>query len=186
MAFRKLETTIPGLIIIEPDVFGDHRGYFKETYNAPAFKALGLDMVFIQDNLSYSRRGILRGLHFQAPPFDQGKLVSVLEGHVIDVAVDIRKGSPTYGQHVAVELTGENHRMFYVPPGFAHGFAVLSETCYFAYKCTNIYDRPSEGGLMWNDPALSIQWPVQDPVISDKDKDYIPFEQFQSPFTYTL
>lgn len=186
MAFRKLETAIQGLVIIEPDVFGDHRGYFKETYNEAAFKALGLDMHFMQDNLSYSRRGILRGLHFQRDPFAQGKLVSVVEGEVLDVAVDIRKGSPTYGQHVSVVLSGENHRMFYVPPGFAHGFQVVSETCYFSYKCTNIYDRPSEGGLMWSDPALGVKWPVADPIISEKDRDYPSFEVFESPFDYKL
>jgi dTDP-4-dehydrorhamnose 3,5-epimerase len=167
-------------------VFGDHRGYFKETYNEASFRQIGLDVHFMQDNMSFSRRGILRGLHFQAPPFAQGKLVWVVEGEVLDVAVDIRKGSPTYGQHVAVTLTGANHRMFYVPPGFAHGFQVVSETCYFAYKCSNLYDRSSEGGLMWNDPGLGIQWPVSDPVISEKDRDYAPFPEFISPFDYTL
>ena len=185
MGFRRIDTAIEGLVILEPDVFGDHRGYFKETYSEAAFKAIGLGMHFMQDNLSFSSRGILRGLHFQADPFAQGKLVSVVEGEVLDVAVDIRIGSPTYGQHVAVHLSGSNHRMFYVPPGFAHGFQVVSETCYFAYKCTNLYDRPSEGGLMWNDPALGIHWPVADPVISEKDKYYAPFGEFKSPFNYT-
>jgi dTDP-4-dehydrorhamnose 3,5-epimerase len=184
MGFRKVETSIPDLWVIEPDVFGDHRGYFKETYNEAAFKALGLEVRFLQDNLSFSRRGILRGLHFQRDPFAQGKLVSVVEGEVLDVAVDIRLGSPTYGKHIAVLLSGENHKMFYVPPGFAHGFQVLSETCYFSYKCTQVYDRASEGGLMWNDPSLGIEWPDNNPTVSEKDRYYPDFESFQSPFLY--
>ena len=182
MGFKRIETGIEGLVIIEPDVFGDHRGFFKETYNAPAFEAIGLKLDFVQDNVSYSGKGILRGLHFQAPPHAQGKLVTVLAGEAIDVAVDIRRGSPTYGQHRTIRLSGENHRMFYVPPGFAHGFAVLSETCYFCYKCTNTYHRESEGGLMWNDPALGIDWEVDEPILSAKDKDYVPFGEFVSPF----
>ncbi len=184
MAFHRVETGIEGLFIVKPDVFGDHRGYFKETYNAEAFAAIGLNTAFAQDNLSFSGKGILRGLHFQAPPHAQGKLVSVLAGEVLDVAVDIRRGSPTYGQHYAIRLSGDNHLMFYVPPGFAHGFQVLSETCYFAYKCTQGYNKAAEGGLMWNDPDLGIDWPLADPVISDKDRDYVPFAQFESPFTY--
>lgn len=182
MGFKKRETGIADLVIIQPDVFGDHRGYFKETYNQKAFQDIGLDLDFVQDNLSFSGKGILRGLHFQAPPFAQGKLVTVLKGAAIDVAVDIRKSSPTYGQHYAIELTGENHTMFYVPPGFAHGFLVLSDECLFAYKCTNIYNRASEGGLMWNDPALGIDWPVDAPTISEKDQQYVAFEAFESPF----
>lgn len=183
MGFRKVETGIEGLVIVEPDVFGDHRGYFKETYNRAAFEAIGLDVEFVQDNLSYSSRGILRGLHFQAPPHAQGKLVTVLQGEVLDVGVDIRKGSPTYGQHRAVRLSAENHRMFFVPPGFAHGFAVLSETCLFVYKCTGLYHPESEGGLMWNDPALGIDWGLEKPTLSAKDRDYLPFEAFESPFS---
>lgn len=182
MGFKLTTTAIEGLMIIDPDVFGDARGYFMESYNEKAFKELGLDVRFVQDNLSYSTKGILRGLHFQAPPHDQGKLVSVVRGHVLDVAVDIRKGSPTYGQHEIVHLSDENHRMFYVPPGFAHGFLVISEDCLFAYKCTGFYDRASEGGLMWNDPALGIDWGVSNPTISAKDNDYAPFVEFVSPF----
>ncbi len=182
MGFRRVETGIPDLVVIEPDVFGDHRGFFKETYNANSFREIGLELDFVQDNVSYSGRGILRGLHFQAPPHAQGKLVTVLQGRVIDVAVDIRTDSPTYGRHHAVELTGENHRMFWVPPGFAHGFAVLSETAYFCYKCTGFYNRPAEGGLMWNDPELGIDWQVESPILSDKDRDYPPFSDFNSPF----
>ncbi len=182
MGFKRIETGIEDLVIIEPDVFGDHRGFFKETYNATSFRKIGLDLNFVQDNVSYSAKDILRGLHFQAPPYAQGKLVTVLQGEAIDVAVDIRRGSSTYGQHQTVRLSGENHRMFWVPPGFAHGFAVLSETCYFCYKCTNTYHRESEGGLMWNDPALGIDWEVAEPVLSEKDKFYAPFAEFESPF----
>ncbi|MEM7035834.1 MAG: dTDP-4-dehydrorhamnose 3,5-epimerase [Bacteroidota bacterium] len=182
MGFRKLDTEIEGLVIIEPDWYGDHRGFFKETYNVETFRAMGLDLDFKQDNVSFSGKGILRGLHFQAPPHAQGKLVTVLQGEAIDVAVDIRKSSPTYGQHQAVRLTGENHRMFWVPPGFAHGFAVLSETCYFCYKCTDTYHPESEGGLLWNDPALGINWEITDAQISKRDGEWPAFGDFVSPF----
>jgi dTDP-4-dehydrorhamnose 3,5-epimerase len=182
MGFKVQTTAIEGLLILEPAVFGDERGYFMESYSEPAFAELGLHMHFVQDNLSFSRKGILRGLHFQAPPYDQGKLVSVVQGHVLDVAVDIRKNSPTYGQHVMVHLSDENHRLFYVPPGFAHGFLVISEECYFSYKCTNNYNRASEGGLMWNDPSLNIDWQATAPQVSEKDTQYLPFTEFVSPF----
>lgn len=182
MGFRKTETAIEGPVIIEPDVFGDQRGFFKETYNRDAFSKIGLDLDFLQDNVSFSSKGILRGLHFQAPPYAQGKLVSVLEGEVIDVAVDIRKNSTTYGQHVSVILSGDNHKMFWVPPGFAHGFAVLSETCYFVYKCTELYHPEVEGGLRWDDPALGIDWNVVDPQVSSRDQEWGVFESFKSPF----
>ena len=187
MGFRKIETGIPDLVILEPDVFGDHRGFFKETYNAEAFRALGLELDFVQDNVSFSGQNILRGLHFQAPPHAQGKLVSALAGEVVDVAVDIRKGSPTYGEHRAVRLSAENHRMFWVPPGFAHGFAVLSEQALFCYKCTGLYNRPAEGGLMWNDPDLAIDWPVEEDQVelSPKDKVQPLFKDFSSPFEYS-
>ena len=184
MGFRKLDTPIDGLVEIEPDVFGDHRGFFKETYNQAAFEELGLDLTFLQDNVSFSRYGALRGLHFQAPPHAQGKLVTVLEGEVLDVAVDIRKGSPTYGQHYSVRLSGKNHKLFYVPPGFAHGFAVLTETAFFCYKCTGMYHKESEGGLMWNDPELEIDWTLEEPLLSDKDQEYGSFKDFESPFDY--
>ncbi|MBL0017781.1 MAG: dTDP-4-dehydrorhamnose 3,5-epimerase [Bacteroidia bacterium] len=182
MGFKLQTTDIEGLLILEPAVFGDERGYFMETYSEKAFAEIGLDMHFVQDNLSYSRKGILRGLHFQAPPSAQGKLVSVVKGHVLDVAVDIRKGSPTYGKHAMVHLSDENHKLFYIPPGFAHGFLVISEECYFSYKCTGTYDRGAEGGLMWNDPALGIDWQASNPVISEKDTHYKPFGEFESPF----
>lgn len=182
MGFQRIETGIEDLVIVQPDVFGDHRGFFKETYNEAAFHKIGMEMTFLQDNLSYSSKGILRGLHFQAPPHAQGKLVTVLQGQALDVAVDIRKDSPTYGEHRTVRLSAENHRMFYVPPGFAHGFLVESETCLFCYKCTDVYHPEVEGGLMWNDPALAIDWGIETPVLSGKDKDYLPFGEFQSPF----
>ena len=183
MAFHLEATTIKDLVLIRPDVFGDERGFFMESHNQGAFKEIGLDLSFYQDNLSFSSKGILRGLHFQREPFEQGKLVSVIDGEVLDVAVDIRKSSPTYGQHFSVVLSGKNHLMMYVPPGFAHGFTVLSDTCYFHYKCTGPYNQPAEGGLMWNDPDLNIDWGVKNPVLSEKDKYYAPFSQFDSPFT---
>jgi dTDP-4-dehydrorhamnose 3,5-epimerase len=182
MGFKKLSTEIDGLVIIEPDVFGDARGYFMETYSERAFREMGLDLHFVQDNLSYSRKGILRGLHFQGPPSAQGKLVTVVRGHALDVAVDIRTGSPTYGKHVLVHLSDENHRLFYIPPGFAHGFLVISEECLFSYKCTHFYDRAAEGGLLWNDPALGIDWQATAPIVSEKDTLYRPFGEFKSPF----
>lgn len=185
MAFRRLETGIEGLCVIEPDVFGDHRGFFKETYNQKSFADIGLELNFVQDNVSRSPKGILRGMHFQVPPHGQGKLVTVMEGEAFDVAVDIRKGSPTYGQHYGVALSAENHRLFYIPPGFAHGFQVLSEYCLFCYKCTGFYAPQAEGGLMWNDPDLGIPWPLDTAVLSEKDKHYPAFATFDSPFTYS-
>lgn len=183
MGFRKLDTGFEGLHVIEPGVFPDARGYFLETYNKKGFEAIGLGHLnFVQDNLSKSSKGVLRGLHFQGPPFAQGKLVTVLEGEVLDVAVDIREGSATYGKHYSVLLSEENHRSFYVPEGFAHGFLVLSDTCIFSYKCTNFYNKASEGGLMWNDPSLDIDWKVDAPIISEKDSFYAPFKGFTSPF----
>lgn len=182
MGFKKVETEFEGLVILEPDVFGDHRGYFLETYNAVALAELGFVHEFVQDNLSFSRKGILRGLHFQAPPFAQGKLVSVLRGEVLDIAVDIRQSSPTYGKVFEVVLSEENHKMAYIPPGFAHGFIVRSDECLFSYKCTNYYNREAENGLMWNDPMFDIQWGDESPLLSDKDKVYAPFAEFVSPF----
>jgi dTDP-4-dehydrorhamnose 3,5-epimerase len=184
MAFRRIDTPIPDLFVIEPDVFRDPRGYFMETYNQAALRALGLESRFLQDNLSHSARGILRGLHFQADPHAQGKLVSVLQGVVYDVAVDIRKGSPTYGKWYGIVLDAESHRMMYVPPGFAHGFVVRSETCLFSYKCTQLYHKPSEGGIRWDDPTLAIQWEEANPLVSDKDKLLPEWSDFDSPFQY--
>ncbi|MCQ2097783.1 MAG: dTDP-4-dehydrorhamnose 3,5-epimerase [Fibrobacter sp.] len=169
--FNFIKTSIEGVTIVEPTVYGDHRGYFMETYNKAEFDAAGLDMVFVQDNESKSKKGVLRGLHFQKKN-PQGKLVRVLEGEVYDVAVDLRKGSPTFGKYEGVVLSAENKRQFYIPEGFAHGFVVLSETATFVYKCTRLYDPTDEGGLFWNDPAIGIQWPVGngfEPLLSEKD-----------------
>ena len=162
---------IEGLYIIEPTVHGDARGDFTETYNQRDMHEAGLDMVFVQDNQSMSKKGVLRGLHFQKKN-PQGKLVRVIEGEVFDVAVDLRKGSPTFGKWEGVTLSAENKKQFYIPEGFAHGFVVLSETATFVYKCTRLYDPRDEGGLMWNDPAIGIKWPVGngfEPLLSEKD-----------------
>ena len=163
---------IDGLYVIEPKVFGDERGYFVETYNKQEFAANGLDMEFVQDNQSKSKKGVLRGLHFQKQ-HPQGKLVRVLSGEVFDVAVDIRKGSDTYGKWFGVVLSEENMKQFYVPEGFAHGYYVLSDTAVFSYKCTDFYHPEDEGGILWDDPEIGIQWPVEDGVevvLSEKDQ----------------
>ena len=159
---------IPGLLIIEPKVFGDERGFFMESYSRDRYAEAGVPAEFVQDNLSLSARGILRGLHLQHPN-DQGKLCSVLQGEVFDVAVDVRVGSPTFGQWEGVTLSAENKRQFYVPPGFAHGFCVLSERALFSYKCTDFYSAQSEIGVIWNDPDLGIEWPIEAPRLSAKD-----------------
>ncbi|MFK7969763.1 MAG: dTDP-4-dehydrorhamnose 3,5-epimerase [Bacteroidia bacterium] len=183
MAFHKRETILEGVVELQPDVFGDKRGFFTELYNHMHFEAIGLGhLQFVQDNLSSSTQGVIRGLHFQGPPHAQGKLVSVLQGAVLDVAVDVRPGSTTYGQHVAVELSAEKLNMLYVPPGFAHGFQVLSETCLFSYKCTNFYNKESEGGLLWNDPALAIPWRDVPANVSPKDQVLPAWKDFVSPF----
>jgi dTDP-4-dehydrorhamnose 3,5-epimerase len=183
MAFHKSECPIEGLYVIKPDIFGDKRGFFTELFNQKGFDAIGLGhLKFVQDNLSYSSQGIVRGLHFQAPPHAQGKLVTVLQGRVLDVAVDIRKGSPTYGEHFAIELDAEDITLFYIPPGFAHGFQVLSEKALFSYKCTNFYNKASEGGLLWNDPALEIKWAELTPSVSDKDQLLPGLGEFETPF----
>ncbi len=170
--FNFNETDLKGVYIIEPKVYGDSRGYFMETYNANDFKEAGLNMVFVQDNQSKSKKGVLRGLHFQIK-HPQGKLVRVLSGSVFDVCVDIRKGSPTFGKWHGVILTGENKKQFYVPAGCAHGFLVLSDEAEFAYKCTDFYHPEDEGGIIWNDPAIGIEWPLEgigEVLLSDKDK----------------
>ncbi|MEO1414894.1 MAG: dTDP-4-dehydrorhamnose 3,5-epimerase [Bacteroidota bacterium] len=185
MAFHKLETEFPELFIVKPDVFGDARGFFMELHNAEAFHKIGLGhLQFVQDNLSKSIKGTLRGLHFQAPPHAQGKLVTVLEGRVLDVAVDIRKGSPTYGKAFVHEINDQNREMVFVPEGFAHGFQVLSDFCLFHYKCTDSYHKASEGGLTWNDPALAIAWHDLEPIVSDKDTQHPLLADFESPFSY--
>lgn len=183
MGFHKSETNLSDLYIIKPDVFGDERGFFQELYNSRTFEAIGLGhLSFVQDNLSFSKKGTLRGLHFQAPPYAQGKLVTVLQGRVLDVAVDIRAESPTYGEVFAYELDDQKREMMYVPEGFAHGFQVLSDECLFLYKCTNVYNRESEGGILWNDPSLSVPWGKVDPIISEKDHLHPRWEDLRTPF----
>lgn len=177
-----IETHIKDLFIIKPKVFEDTRGYFFESYNENAFHKAGIMSKFLQDNQSLSHTGVLRGLHFQAPPFAQGKLVRVVTGAVLDIAVDIRKNSPTYGQHVAIELTEENKTMFYIPEGFAHGFLTLRDNTIFSYKCTNLYQKESEGTVLWNDLDLNISWNATNPILSEKDKVGTKFNQFVSPF----
>ncbi|MDD3788180.1 MAG: dTDP-4-dehydrorhamnose 3,5-epimerase [Petrimonas sp.] len=167
-----IKTEIEGAVIIEPRVFGDERGYFFESYAQREFEEHVSKTVFVQDNESKSRYGVLRGLHFQKKPHEQAKLVRVVKGSVLDVVVDIREGSPTFGKHVAVELSGENKRQFFIPRGFAHGFVVLSDEVIFQYKCDNYYTPEAEGGILWNDPALDIDWkiPEEDIILSEKDK----------------
>lgn len=175
---------VEGPVLIRPKVFGDERGYFFESYNDIAFAKAGLPTRFRQDNQSKSAKGVLRGLHFQAPPFAQGKLVRVVQGSVMDVVVDIRKNSPSYGKHISVFLNAKDHDMFWVPPGFAHGFLTLEDDTIFLYKCTEVYNKASEGGLMWNDPAFNINWQIDQPLLSEKDEFYTPFNQFISPFNH--
>ncbi|MEM9191628.1 MAG: dTDP-4-dehydrorhamnose 3,5-epimerase [Myxococcota bacterium] len=165
--------SIPEVLHIEPKVFGDHRGFFLESYSKQRYAEHGLTMEFVQDNISRSKKGILRGLHLQHP-HDQAKLVSVLEGAVYDVAVDVRVGSPTFGQWVGQELIAEKKNQVYVPAGFAHGFAVLTDSALFVYKCTDYYHPETELGVAWNDPALGIDWPLADPILSEKDGAYGP------------
>ncbi|MFA6250633.1 MAG: dTDP-4-dehydrorhamnose 3,5-epimerase [Candidatus Shapirobacteria bacterium] len=165
-----IPTPLDGLFLIEPKVFSDERGYFLESYNQKEFNQNGIDVNFVQDNHSYSQKNILRGLHFQNPPFAQAKLIRVVTGEVFDVAVDIRPDSPTFGQYYSVNLSSENHLMLYVPAGFAHGFCVLSETVNFLYKCSDFYHQEAEGGIIYNDPSLQIPWPVSDPILSAKDQ----------------
>jgi dTDP-4-dehydrorhamnose 3,5-epimerase len=179
-----IETAIKDLYVIEPNVFGDSRGYFLESFNLEKFEAAIGRVNFVQDNESCSQKGVLRGLHFQRPPFEQAKLVRVIKGRVLDVAVDLRKDSPTYGEHVAIELSGENKKHFFVPRGFAHGFIVLEDDTIFSYKVDNKYAPDHEGGIMWNDPNLKINWELgaTEPLLSEKDKTLDQFETFKSPF----
>jgi dTDP-4-dehydrorhamnose 3,5-epimerase len=167
-AFKKLE--ISGVVLIEPKAFEDGRGFFMETYKMPDFVAAGIEGDFVQENHSCSAKGVLRGLHYQNPPFAQGKLVRVIRGEIFDVAVDIRKGSPTWGKWVGVILSEENKNILYVPEAFAHGFCVLSDIAEVIYKTTNVYSAESEAGIIWNDEDLNIEWPVKEPILSEKDK----------------
>lgn len=181
MNFTK--TNIEGLLVIEPTVFGDDRGHFFESFRQDKFnEAVGKHINFVQDNQSLSSKDIVRGLHFQKDPFAQGKLVRVIKGAVIDVAVDIRKNSPTYGKHFSIELSEQNKKMFWIPQGFAHGFSSLEDDTIFCYKCTNYYNKESEGCILWSDSDLNINWQVKNPVISDKDKIGEKFANFISPF----
>jgi len=180
-----ITTDIEGVFIIEPRVFGDARGYFFESFSARDFaRETGIEVNFVQDNESFSRYGVLRGLHFQLPPHAQSKLVRVVQGAVLDIAVDLRSGSPTYGQHVSVELSAENHRQFFLPKGFAHGFSVLSPEVIFQYKCDDYYHPESEGALAWDDPDLAIDWglPADKVLLSEKDKHHPAFRSFSTPF----
>lgn len=177
------EEKIKGLISFYPKVFGDDRGYFFESYNQKIYQEIiGKEYQFVQDNVSKSTKGVLRGLHFQLPPFEQGKLVYVISGSVLDVAVDIRKNSPTYGQHVKVLLSSKEKNQFWIPPGFAHGFCALEDNTLFSYKCTNYYAPEYERAILWNDDALAIDWGIDNPIISEKDKLAMPFKDFDSPF----
>lgn len=181
-----IKTDIEGPLIIEPKVFGDARGYFFESFSQREFDAKVGELRFVQDNESCSRRGVMRGLHFQMPPFTQAKLVRCVRGAVLDVAVDIRRGSPTYGRHVAVELTEDNHRQFFVPKGFAHGFSVLSEVAVFQYKCDEFYHPEADAGISILDESLGIDWliPLEEAVLSEKDTLHPLLSGFESPFVY--
>lgn len=179
-----IKTEIEGVVIIEPRIFRDDRGYFFESFSEREFREKVADVHFVQDNESKSCYGVVRGLHFQKPPFAQAKLVRVIKGAVLDVAVDLRKGSPTFGRHVAAELSGDNHRQFFIPRGFAHGFSVLSDEVIFQYKCDNFYAPQSEGAVAWDDPELGIDWRV-DPakvLLSEKDRHHPRFRELESPF----
>lgn len=175
MEFR--QTSIAGLIEVFPRVFNDDRGYFFESYQYEAFKQNGIPEVFVQDNQSFSTKGVLRGLHLQHAPHAQGKLVRVISGTVLDVAVDVRVGSPTFGKHETFLLSSEKQNMVYVPPGFAHGFVTL-EDAVFSYKCTNLYDKASESGIIWNDAELNIDWGIANPNVSEKDEQLLTFQEF--------
>mgnify|MGYP000887012622 FL=1 len=179
-------TEIPGLLIIKPKVFEDARGYFFESFNQEKFESAGIQASFVQDNESKSQKNVLRGLHFQKPPYAQGKLVRVMKGSVLDVAVDLRTGSPTYGKWASIVLSESNKFMYWIPEGMAHGFLTLEDNTVFFYKCTQIYNPASEGSIRWDDPDLGIEWKLQSPpLLSDKDKVSPPFRTFESPFVFT-
>ncbi|MFI3282218.1 MAG: dTDP-4-dehydrorhamnose 3,5-epimerase [Rikenellaceae bacterium] len=181
-----IKTDIEGVVILEPRIFGDDRGYFYESFSQSEFTEKVCRTTFVQDNQSGSCYGVLRGLHFQSPPHAQSKLVRVVKGKVLDVAVDIRKGSPTYGKHVAVELSQDNHRQLFIPRGFAHGFVVLSGDAIFQYKCDNFYNKESEGTIIWNDPEIGVDWGIdeREAILSQKDLENSSFSDLNSPFSY--
>ncbi|MBP3410449.1 MAG: dTDP-4-dehydrorhamnose 3,5-epimerase [Clostridia bacterium] len=183
---KRIDTALPGVCIIEPQVFGDHRGYFMETYSTKAFAELGIDNLFVQDNQSFTaQKGTLRGIHFQNNPMAQAKLVRVTKGAVLDVAVDLRKGSPTYRQWVGVELSAENKRMLFIPRGFGHGFVTLTDDVEFCYKVDNLYSRECDRGIRFNDPAIGVDWGVTEPVLSQKDTTSPMLCDSDCNFTYT-
>ncbi len=179
-----IKTFIPDLFVVNPLVFRDERGYFFESYNHEKFKAAGIPGEFVQDNESKSQKNVLRGLHFQKPPFAQGKLVRVIKGAVLDVAVDLRVGSPTYGKWELVEISESNKLIYWIPPGFAHGFLTLEDETIFSYKCTNVYNKESEGSIAWDDTDLNINWNVLNPILSEKDRNSPKFADFNSPFSF--
>jgi dTDP-4-dehydrorhamnose 3,5-epimerase len=185
MPFTFKRLGIPALVLVEPKVFEDGRGFFMETYKMPDFVAAGIKANFVQENCSRSTKGVLRGLHYQNPPFAQGKLVRAVKGEIFDVAVDIRKGSPTWGKWVRLVLSEENKNILYIPAGFAHGFCVLSEVAEVVYKITSVYSAESEAGIIWNDKDLNIEWPVREPVLSEKDGKWPPFKNADIGFHYT-
>ena len=177
-----IKTPIENLLVLEPKVFEDERGYFFESFNKKKLEDIGIKESFVQDNESLSNKNVLRGLHFQAPPFAQGKLVRVIKGSVLDIAVDIRKESATYGKYFSIILSEQNKKMFWIPPGFAHGFLTLEDQTIFSYKCSENYNPSSEGSLLWNDPQLNIEWNIDEPIVSAKDQEAQAFTSFKSPF----
>jgi len=178
-----IKTDFRNVLILEPDVFGDDRGYFFEPFNEARFYLeTGMNITFVQDNESLSKKDVLRGMHFQVPPKSQAKLVRVTKGAVLDVIVDLRKSEPTFGKHFKLVLSGENKRQLFIPEGFAHGFKVLEDNTIFAYKCSNYYSKENDRSLLWNDPAFAIEWEADNPSLSDKDKNAMRFDQFDSPF----
>jgi dTDP-4-dehydrorhamnose 3,5-epimerase len=179
-----LKTELEGVLIIEPDFFPDSRGFFFESYNKKKYEDAGMNFEFVQDNISKSNKGTVRGLHYQVGEFAQGKLCQVLTGSVMDVAVDIRSGSPTYGRHVAVELTGANHKQIWIPPGFAHGFSVLEDDTIFSYKCTAFYSKIDERAILYNDAELNIDWKIKEPIVSEKDLEAKKFSEIEIDFKY--
>ena len=176
------KTNIDGLIVIEPEIFLDDRGFFFESWNLNSFKKIGIEENFVQDNQSLSSKGVLRGLHFQNPPYSQSKLVRVIKGSVLDVAVDIRSNSPTYGLHYSVTLSEKNFKSFFIPKGFAHGFITLEDNTIFSYKCSEFYNKESEGSIAWNDKDLSIDWKIKNPIVSIKDSNSQYFKDFKTKF----
>ena len=178
------ESKFSGVFLIELDVFNDSRGYFSETFSAKRYKDHGINLDFVQDNISVSKKGTLRGLHYQIPPKAQAKLCHVIKGSVIDVAVDLRFGSPTFGQHLALELSEKNHTQIFIPPGFAHGFAVLSDEAIFQYKCSEFYSKEHERAIRYDDPDLKINWGIENPIVSEKDRSAKFFREIEKDFNF--